>query len=62
MHVFVGVVLMKESDIIIVDASVSLKPYLKDPSSFEAKLEEMGFEVAEEKPKRKIGFLPALER
>ena len=53
---------MKNSNIVIVDANVSLKPYLKDSSSFEAKLEEMGFEVAEEEPRRKIGFLEAQER
>ena len=56
---------MKETNIIIVDANVSLDPYLKaakEEAGFEAQLEEMGFEVLEEKPARKIGFLAAMER
>tara|TARA_Y100000593_G_C4262756_1_gene313117 strand:- start:675 stop:854 length:180 start_codon:yes stop_codon:yes gene_type:complete len=47
------------SQIIVVDENVSLEPYLKASKqidSFEAQLEKMGFEVQEEKPKRKIGF------
>ena len=56
---------MKVTDIIVVDANVSLEPYLKsakESADFEAKLEEMGFEVLEEKPARKIGFLAMMER
>ena len=56
---------MKESNIIVVSAHVSLEPYLKsakESANFEAQLEEMGFEVLEEKPARKIGFLAAMER
>ncbi len=49
------------SNIIVVDENVSLKPYLEAAknaeNSFEAQLEKMGFEVAEEQPTRKIGFL-----
>ena len=65
MHVFAGVVLMKENDIIIVDKNVSLKPYLKaakERTSLETQLEHMGFEIREEKPVRKIGFLAAAKR
>ena len=54
-----------EPDIIIVDSNVSLEPYLKaaeESMDFEAQLEKMGFEVAEEKPARKIGYLAALNR
>ena len=54
------------SNIIVVDENVSLKPYLEAAknaeNSFEAQLEKMGFEVAEEKPTRKMGFLEAQER
>jgi len=53
------------SNIIVVDANVSLEPYIKaakEQDDFESKLEEMGFEVSEEKPARKIGFLAAMER
>ncbi len=56
---------MNKSNIIVVDANVSLEPYLKsakEHAEFEAQLEQMGFEVAEEKPARKIGFLAAMER
>ncbi len=56
---------MSKADIIIVSASVSLEPYLKaakEAQGFEAQLHAMGFEVAEEKPARKIGFLAAAER
>ena len=51
--------------IIIVDANVSLKPYLStasETSDFEAHLEKLGFEVREEEPSRKIGFLEAASR
>ena len=53
------------SDIIVVNSNVSLKPYLEaaeESMDFEKQLEEMGFEVAEEKPSRKIGYLAALNR
>tara|TARA_B100000131_G_scaffold268773_1_gene267821 strand:+ start:395 stop:583 length:189 start_codon:yes stop_codon:yes gene_type:complete len=56
---------MSQSSIIVVGANVSLKPYLaaaQEANDFEAQLEKMGFEVAEEKPARKIGYLAALER
>jgi len=54
-----------QNKIIVVDANVSLKPYLqsaKNTLGFEAQLEKMGFEVQEfeEKPKRKIGFLASM--
>ena len=54
-----------ESKIIIVDSNVSLKPYLEaaeESAEFEKQLEQMGFEVAEEKPSRKIGYLAAAVR
>ena len=44
---------------------MSLEPYLQaahEANDFEAQLEKMGFEVAEEKPTRKIGYLAALGR
>ena len=52
-------------NIIVVDANVSLKPYLrasKEAADFESQLEKMGFEVqeVEDKPKRKIGFLASI--
>lgn len=53
------------ADIIVVDENVSLAPYLKAaPGSedLEASLERLGFEVLEEPPARKIGFLEAQER
>ena len=54
---------MSQGKIIVVEENVSLKPYLdSDSLSFEAQLEKMGFEVAEEKTPLKIGFLAALER
>lgn len=56
---------MSHSNIIVVSPNVSLKPYLKaakESEDFEAQLEKMGFEVAEEKPARKIGYLAALDR
>ncbi len=56
---------MKESNIIVVAANVSLDPYLKaakEHDDFESQLEKMGFEIAEEKPPRKIGFLAAMDR
>lgn len=53
-------------NIIVVDENVSLKPYLEEAknaeNTFEAQLEKLGFEVAEEQPARKIGFLEARER
>ena len=54
-----------ESKIIVVGASVSLKPYLAqaaESASFEKHLESLGFEVHEEPPSRKIGFLEAISR
>ncbi len=56
---------MSHSNIIVVNPNVSLEPYLKaakEAEDFEAQLEKMGFEVAEEKPARKIGYLAALDR
>tara|TARA_B100000941_G_scaffold164801_1_gene117326 strand:- start:289 stop:474 length:186 start_codon:yes stop_codon:yes gene_type:complete len=56
---------MSQSKILIVKENVSLEPYLQaaqQAEDFEAQLEKMGFEVAEEKPARKIGFIAALER
>jgi len=56
---------MSQSKILVVKENVSLEPYLQaaqQAEDFEAQLEKMGFEVAEEKPARKIGFLAALER
>ena len=56
---------MKSTDIIIVDANVSLEPYLREAqesAELEAQLEKMGFEMAEEPQPRKIGFLAAYER
>jgi|TARA_R110001583_G_scaffold149507_1_gene301609 hypothetical protein len=56
-----------KSNIIVVDANVSLKPYLraaKETSDFESQMEKMGFEVQEvvERPKRKIGFLASIAK
>ena len=54
-----------EKRIIVVDANVSLKPYLNaaaETADFEAHLERLGFEVREEAPTRKIGFLAAIDR
>ena len=54
-----------ESKIIVVGASVSLKPYLEqaaESANFEKHLESLGFEVHEEPPSRKIGFLEAISR
>ena len=53
---------MSDDKIIVVEENVSLEPYLKHDSSFEAQLEKMGFEVTEEKPRLKIGYLAAMER
>ena len=56
---------MSQGKIIIVKENVSLEPYLQaaqEANDFEAQLEKMGFEVAEEKPTRKIGYLAALGR
>jgi len=56
---------MTEARIIVVDANVSLAPYLTAASKsakFEAKLERMGFEIREETHGRKIGFLKAVAR
>ena len=52
-----------ESKIIVVDSNISLKPYLKaaeESAEFEKQLEQMGFEVAEEKPSRKNDLLAVL--
>jgi len=56
---------MEEARIIVVDANVSLAPYLNaatENTAFEANLGRMGFEVREEVPGLKIGFLEALAR
>ena len=56
---------MSQSKILVVKENVSLEPYLQaaqQAEDFEAQLEKMGFEGAEEKPARKIGLLAALER
>ena len=56
---------MDEGRIIVVDANVSLKPYLSaaaETADFEANLARLGFEVREEGPTRKIGFLEAVAR
>jgi hypothetical protein len=56
---------MTEARIIIVDANVSLKPYLTaaaESAGFEAGLEKMGFKIREETPGRKIGFVEAVAR
>jgi len=56
---------MTEARIIVVDAHVSLTPYLtaaaKSPG-IEANLKKMGFEIREETPGRKIGFVEAVAR
>ncbi len=54
-----------ENKIIVVDANVSLEPYIKaaeETVEFESQLEKMGFEVKEDPPSRKIGFLAAADR
>jgi hypothetical protein len=54
-----------EPKIIVVGADVSLKPYLEqaaESASFEKHLESLGFEVQDEPPRRKIGFLQAISR
>ena len=54
-----------EDRIIVVDSNVSLKPYLDasdEADDFESHLEKLGFEVREEDPSRKIGFLAAITR
>ena len=56
---------MTEARIIVVDANVSLTPYLTaaaESAVFGAKLEKMGFEIREETSGRKIGFLEAVAR
>ena len=56
---------MEEARIIVVDANVSLTPYLSaaaESAEFEANLERMGFEIREETHGRKIGFLKAVSR
>jgi len=56
---------MEEARIIVVDANVSLTPYLNaatESAAFEAGLERMGFEVREDVPGLKIGFLEAAAR
>ena len=56
---------MTEARIIVVDAHVSLTPYLTaaaKSTGFEANLKKMGFEIREETPGRKIGFVEAVAR
>ena len=56
---------MTEARIIVVDANVSLTPYLTaaaGSAAFEAGLEKMGFKIREETPGRKIGFVEAVAR
>ena len=56
---------MTEARIIVVDAHVSLTPYLTaaaKSAGFEANLKKMGFEIREETPGRKIGFVEAVAR
>ena len=56
---------MTEARIIVVDAHVSLTPYLTaaaESPGFEANLKKMGFEIREETPGRKIGFVEAVAR
>ena len=56
---------MGEARIIVVDANVSLTPYLNaasESAAFEAGLGRMGFEVREDVPGLKIGFLEAVAR
>ena len=56
---------MEEARIIVVDANVSLTPYLNvaaQSAAFEVNLDRMGFEVREEVPGLKIGFLEAAAR
>jgi hypothetical protein len=54
-----------EPRIIVVDASVSLKPYLDaavESAELEAHMERMGLELVEAGPGHKIGFLEAMKR
>ena len=56
---------MGEARIIVVDANVSLTPYLTvatESAGFEAGPGRMGCEVREEVPGLKIGFLEAVAR
>ena len=56
---------MGEARIIVVDANVSLTPYLNvatETAGYEANRKRMGFEVREEVPGLKIGFLEAVAR
>ena len=56
---------MEEARIIVVDANVSLTPYLNaatESAPAKANLERMGFEVREEVPGLKIGFMEAVAR
>ena len=53
------------SKITVYDANVSLEPYLEqaaESASLEKHMESLGFEVHEEPPHRKIGFLEAISR
>jgi len=56
---------MTEARIVVVDANVSLAPYLTaaaKSAQFESSLEKMGFKIREETPSRKIGFVHAVAR
>ena len=56
---------MDEARIVVVNANVSLTPYLNaatETANFEARRERLGFKVREEEPTRKIGFRPAVAR
>ena len=56
---------MTEARIIVVDANVSLAPYLTaaaESAAFKPGLEKMGFEIRKETPGRKIGFVEAIAR
>jgi hypothetical protein len=53
------------SRIIVVGANASLEPYKRateETANRKAERENMGFEVKEEEPTRKIGFRPAIAR
>jgi len=56
---------LMEKRIIVVGSNVSLKPYIKKAKAsenFESQLAKMVFEIKEEPPKRKIGFLATSDR
>ena len=56
---------MGEARIIVVDANVSLTPYLNvatQSAPVKANMERVGFEVREDVPGLKIGFLEAVAR